>query len=104
MILKGEVNLLTINTEKLVEIGEAVVVAMEQRKARLRKMYRKYGKDALTDFELRVIDCAHDLGTDFNESLELMSRRHDEQLESDFKAMTTMDKVSSEMLTDLKES
>lgn len=104
MILKGEVNLLTVNTEKLVEIGEAVMVAMEQRKARLRKKFRKHGKDALTDFELRLIDEAHDLGTGFDESLVLESKRHDEQLQSDFEAMNAADRVGSQVLTDLKES
>lgn len=80
MILSGTVNLQTVNTEKLVEIGEAVCIAMEQRKQLLRKKFRKHGKDALTDFELRVIDEAHDLGTDFNETLTLESRRNDELL------------------------
>ncbi|WWV91954.1 hypothetical protein [Escherichia phage PJNS034] len=98
MILSGTVNLQTVNTEKLVEIGEAVCIAMEQRKQLLRKKFRKHGKDALTDFELRLIDEAHDLGTDFNEALTLESKRHDEQLESDFAAMNAADNVGSETL------
>lgn len=88
MILKGEVNLLTVNTEKLVEIGEAVMIAMEQRKALLRKKYRKHGKDALTDFEQRVIDVAHDSGTDFNEVLSVEAKLHDAQLESDIHTLS----------------
>lgn len=69
MILRGEINLLTINTEKLVEIGEALVVAMEQRKQLLRKRFRKQGKDSLTDFELNLIGQGADLDMGFNDSL-----------------------------------
>lgn len=98
MILSGELNLLTAPTEKLVEVGEALVVAMEQRKALLRKRFRKYGKVSLSEFELNLIGEGHDLGTDFNEVLSLESRRHDEQLQSDFAAMNAADNVGSETL------
>lgn len=55
MIITGTVNLQTVNLETLVEIGEAVSIAMEQRKQGLRKTFRKHGPLALSDFEKRVI-------------------------------------------------